>query len=205
MKAKKQRLKSHRVVLAGLVAAVAAAALVLVPTALESSTSNGLSAYVVPTNRGPLPPCSGNDCTSANLVVDYIHVANRNPLVNQFGSRLTVPNAFVINSVDVSTTANGVDQPVDDGRFTPPPNVTPFRSASGRWPATVLCDGDPPCTDIQNPAVIPGEDTVGLYVGWVHDTTDQTGNWVFTYTIHGTLNGNPVDLTTSSPPTRFTG
>lgn len=178
------------------------------PASLTQCARRGLSAYVVPTNPGPLSACSsdGSNCGPANTVWHYIHVVNRNPLLNlRGGSRMTVPNAFVINSVDVSATANGVDQPADDGEFTPPPNVTPFRSASGRWPATVVCDGSPPCTDVQNPAVIPGEDTAGVYVGWIHDTTDQTGVWVFKYTIHGTVNGTPVDLTASSPPIQFNG
>jgi ABC-type branched-subunit amino acid transport system substrate-binding protein len=170
------------------------------------SGSNGLSAYVVATNKGPLVPCSpdGSDCGPANTVWHYIHVINSNSLPNERGgSRMTVPNAFVIDSVSVSATANGVDQPSADGQFTPPPNVTPFQSASGRWPATVVCDGSPPCADVQNPAVIPGENTVALYVGWIHDTTDPIGTWIFTYTIHGTLNGNPVDLTVKAPSIKF--
>jgi ABC-type branched-subunit amino acid transport system substrate-binding protein len=167
--------------------------------------SNGLSAYVIATNKGPLPPCSadGSNCGPANTVWDYIHVVNRNPLLNQRGgSRATVPNALVINSVDEQLSVNGVDYPLGDATFTPPPNVTPFRSASGRWPATVVCapTTDPPCGDVQDPAVLPGENIVPVYTGWIHDTSDRNGTFVFTYTIHGTLNGNPVDLTASAPP-----
>jgi hypothetical protein len=41
--------------------------------------------------------------------------------------------------------------------------------------------------------------------GWIQDPTGPTGRVVFKYTIHGTLNGNPVDLTASSPPIQMTG
>jgi ABC-type branched-subunit amino acid transport system substrate-binding protein len=177
------------------------------PASLTQCAGRGLSAYVRATNRGPLPACSadGSNCGPANTVWDYIYVVNNNPLLNQGGSRTAVPNAFVINSVDEHVFVNGVDQTNLDGTFTPPPNVTPFRSSSGRWPATVVCDSSPPCTDIQNPAVLPGEDTAAFYSGWSHDTTDPTGTFVFKYTIHGTVNGTPVDLTTSSPPIQMTG
>ena len=174
------------------------------PAARAGSLTQRLSAYVVATNPGPLSACSGDgsDCGPANKVWDYIHVVNRNPLVNQGGSRATVPNAFVIGSIDQSISVNGVQQPNLDTHWTPPPNITPpaYTSFSGRWPATVVCDGGPPCSDVQSPAVLPGEDTAAFFVGAVHDDSDQTGTWVFTYKIHGTLNGNPVDLSASSPP-----
>ena len=197
-----------------LVAAAAIAAAVFIASgrgtqaARAGSPKTGLSAYVVATNKGPLPACSsdGSNCGPTNTVWDYIHVINANPLTNERGgSRATVPNSFVISSVDQQTSVNGVDYPGGDGTFTPPPNVTPFRSASGRWPATVVCDGAPPCTDVQNPAVVPGENIVALYAGWTHDDSEPIGTYVFTYTIHGTLNGNPVDLTASAPPIGMTG
>ncbi len=199
-------LKHRRVLLAGLVAALAATALVLVPTAFEGTSGSGLSAYLVATNSGPLPPCSGSDCTSANLVMDYVHVVNRNPPVNQNGSRLTVPNAFVIDSIDESIFVNGVHIQAFDVHWTPPPNITSINlpGYSGRWPATVLCDGSPPCTDIRNPAVVPGEDIAAFFSGWYHGSTEPNGSYVFVYTIHGTLNGNAVDLTASSAPIKMT-
>jgi hypothetical protein len=178
-------------------------------SARAGSPKNGLSAYVVASLKGPIPVCSA-DCPPTNTVWEYVHVINSNPLtVNRGGSRATVPNAFVINSVDQQVSVDGADYPSGDGNFAPPPNVTPFPSASGRWPATVVCSGSPPspppCTDIQNPAVLPGENTIGFYAGWSHDPTDRNGTFVFTYTIHGTLNGNPVDLTASSPAIQMTG
>lgn len=175
------------------------------PASLTQCASRGLSAYVRATNRGPLPTCAadGSDCGPANTVWEYIHVVNNNPLLNQGGSRTTVPNAFVINSIDEHVFVNGVDY--SDGHYTPPPNATPFNGVSHRWPATVECGSGPPCTDVTNPAVLPGEDTAAFYSGWIHDTNDATGTFVFKYTIHGTLNGTPVDLTTSSPPIQMTG
>jgi hypothetical protein len=175
------------------------------PSARAGSLTKGLSAYVAATNVGPLPACSQN-CTSASQVLDYIHVVNRNPLTNQNGNRLTVPNAFDIDSVDESVFVNGVHQDFDV-HWTPPPNITPanFPGYSARWPATVVCDSSPPCTDVQNPAVVPGEDTTAFITGWIHGDTEPNGVYVFRFTIHGTLNGNAVDLTASSPAIRMTG
>ena len=38
------------------------------------------------------------------------------------------------------------------------------------------------------------------YTGWIHAVGEPNGKYVFRYTVHGTLNGTPVDLTASSPP-----
>jgi hypothetical protein len=177
--------------------------------ALTQCARRGLSAYVRATNPGPIPACSadGSNCTTTNAVWDYIHVVNRNPLLNQGGSRISVPDSFEINSIDESISVDGVHQPKFDTHWTPPPNITPsfLHGYSARWPATVLCGGGPPCTDVQDPAVVPGEDTAAFFVGWSHDTTDPTGTWVFSFTIHGTLNGIPLDLTASSAPVQMTG
>lgn len=177
------------------------------PSARAGSLTNGLSAYVALTNTGPLPACSqdGSDCGPANQVFQYVHVVNRNPLANQNGNRLTVPNAFDIDSIDESISVDG--QQYSQVRWTPPPNITPsyLPGYSARWPATVVCDGSPPCTDVQNPAVVPGEDIAALMVGWIHGHAEPNGSYVFTFTIHGTLNGNAVDLTAKSAPIRMTG
>jgi hypothetical protein len=69
----------------------------------------------------------------------------------------------------------------------------------------VTCPSDgTPCNVVLNPAVLPGENTTILYSGWIHGSTEPSGTYVFRYTIHGTLNGNPLDLTASSPPIRMT-
>ena len=184
---------------------VAVVALALVPAAFNSSTPNGLIAYVVQTSRGPLPPCSdsGVDCTAANQVWNFIHVVNLNQLKSDgtFRSRDTLSNAFVVSSVNSTLSVNG--SPVG-GVLTsvPPPNLTDFFVSAGRWPSTVTCGQPPvtPCTVVGSPAVIPGENTVILYAGWTHTTSELKGRHVFTFTVHGTLNGTPVDLTASSLP-----
>ena len=204
---KKRQLGIRWLLRAGLVTAVAAAALMLVPAAIESPDNDGLSAYVVPTNSGPLPPCSGSDCTPANTVWHFIHVINANRLTNLENgtNRATVPNAFAVSSVDEQVFVDGVEHPEGAVTWTPPPNAS-LRSYSGRWPSTVTCPGDgSPCNVVGSPAVVPGENTVALYTGWIHGDGEPNGTYVFRYTIHGTLNGAPVDLTASSPRIQMTG
>ena len=196
-----------------LLTAVAVVAAVLVASgrgtqsAQAGSSAGGLSAYVVATNPGPVAACSedGSDCTAANGVWQYIHVVNRNRPTNQGGNRMTVPNAFVIDSIDESISVGG--QEYSDVHWTPPPNITPpaYTGYSARWPATVACGGGPPCTDVRNPAVVPGEDISAFITGWIHGDTEPNGLYVFKFTIHGTLNGNAVDLTATETPIRMTG
>jgi hypothetical protein len=62
-----------------------------------------------------------------------------------------------------------------------------------------------PCNEIHSPAVIPGENTSVVYSGWVHSAGELNGTYAFRFTIHGTLNGNPVDLIADSAPIRMTG
>lgn len=196
-----------------LVAGAAAAALALPAasrTTLETNQQAGLHAYVVASNPGPLPACSGSDCTAADVVQDLIHVVNRSSLIhwNGFTTRATVPNAFAVGSIDESVFVNGVHVPGFDTTFTPPPGPT-ILSWSGHWPSTVTCEGQPgsfqtPCDVVDSPAVIPGEDTVVLYAGWAHGTTEPNGTYVFKFTVHGTQSGMPLDLTASSPPIQMT-
>jgi hypothetical protein len=184
---------------------LAAGALILMPASSEGSTQNQthLVAYVVASNRGPLPRCSDDlsDCTSANFVGEYIHVINANPLTNGFGNRATLPNSFVVNSVEETFFVDGVDV-YGTGTLTPPPNAV-RRGVSGRWPATVTCPPpSEPCNIVGSPAILPGENTVIVFEGWFHGQSDPNGTLVMRFTIHGTLNGTPVDLTASSPPIR---
>jgi hypothetical protein len=209
----KQRLLGTRRLLAALSFAAAAAAmtLVLVPAASTRGEQDSLKARVVASTRGPLPPCDGVGipCTIANTVQHFVYVANSNELANVQGSfrtRATLVNSFVIDSVDETITVDGA--PLGGvSTWTPPPNPTvngfPFRSQSGHWPSTVTCaTGSPdPCTAVGNPAVVPGETTVAFWIGWAHGTVAQgelAGTYVFTFTVHGTLNGDPVDVTASS-------
>src|SRR6476469_1736640 len=71
---------------AALVAAAAVTAVVLrggiAASAEAASPGDGLSAYVVLTNRGPLTPCQVAPCTAASLTEEYVHVVNSNPVGN---------------------------------------------------------------------------------------------------------------------------
>jgi hypothetical protein len=202
----------RRILLVGaaLVAAAAVTAVVLrggIATSAEAaSPGDGLSAYVVLTNRGPLPPCPPDGCTAANLTWQYVHVINSNAVGNDpaGANRTTAPNAFVLDSVDKTILVNGAV--IGQETLTPPPNVN-RPGPSGRWPATVTCGSPPappPCTTVLNPAILPGENTIGFYDGWFHVSGEPTGSYVFRFTFHGTLNGAPVDLTASSKPIQMT-
>ena len=206
---KSRHIHGRRVVFAAtLCAAVAGAAIAFVPAAIEgtSSNKNGLFAYVVASNRGPLSACPGgaSDC-SASTVWWYVHVSNANKAPNQnvLGTnRATLPNSFVISSIDETILTNGVE--VGQGTLTPPPNLTDRFGTAGHWPSTVTCTGQPgtyqpPCNVVTSPAIVPGEDTVTFWDGWVHATPEPNGIGLAKFTIHGTLNGTPVDLTATSP------
>jgi hypothetical protein len=186
--------------------AVAATALVVVPAAIESPTANGLYAYVVAGSRGPIPACSGDgsNCGPANQIWHYVYVVNTNRLPSSAGgtTRETLPNAFSVSNIGEEIFIDGIHHPEFDFTFTPAPSPS-IRSWTGRWPMTVTCQaGAPPdpCNEVDNPAVLPGEDAIILYPGWSHGDTEPNGTYVFRYTIHGTLNGAPVDLTATSPP-----
>lgn len=176
--------------------------------ASESSTQNHLFAFVVPTNRGPLPPCSadGSGCTAANRVWHFIHVVNANQLTNFLAggtTRATLPNAFTVSSVDQTIFVDGVET-FSGFTFTPPPEPS-LRLWSGHWPSTVTCpSAGTPCNMVGSPAVVPGENAVVLYSGWTHGVGEPNGTYVFRLTVHGTMNGTPVDLTASSPPILMT-
>jgi hypothetical protein len=204
------RITCRQLIAATVALAAIAAALTIVPAAVEASASNGLFAYVVPATRGPVPACreDGSDCGPANAVWNYIYIANSNRITNNAGgtSRETLPNSYVVTSVDSATFANGQPFSDFDTTFTPAPSPT-IRSWAGHWPTTVTCQpGAPPdpCNEIRSPAVIPGENTAILYGGWSHGDAEPNGSYVFRYTIHGTLNGTPVVLTASSPPITMT-
>ena len=140
-----------------------------------------------------------------------LYVANGNSVTALSGmspgpARTDVPNAYVVSSIDTHTFVNGVD--TYDFINTPPPGTDPphfFTGFSGRWPATVTCaSAAPPCDVIGNPAVVPGEITSVLYFGWPHGADEANGTYVFKFTIHGTFNGTPTDLTAVSRPIAMT-
>lgn len=203
------------VVVAGLLSATALATRVV--AAPSAPSASGLQLTVGITNRGPLtscdqPPGSPTPCPLASVTQFLLYVHNGNPLVNFTGpvpspDRTNVPNAYVLSSMDQTITVNGAPYP-GFGVLTvsPPPNAQ-FPAQSGRWPATVVCSpptASPPCATVENPAVLPGETTVAVFIGWAHGSQEPNGKYVFTFVLHGTLNGQPVDLTASSPTIAMT-
>ena len=121
-----RRAKLRRYRFAGLVSLaglVLALALAIGATASGGSTGNRLFAYVVPANQGPLHV--------GDTVFDYIYVANWNRPTNLGRSRMTLPNAFVIDNIQQRIFVDGVE--ISNGTLMPPPNVTPFPTWAGRW------------------------------------------------------------------------
>jgi hypothetical protein len=187
--------------------ALLALGLVLVPAAGTTGLGNGLYAFVRADGPGPLPACSPADCTNASTVWHFVYVANLNRLEEvNLGprTRATLQNAFVVTSVDSTALIDGVEQPGPPFTVTPPPNAF-FRTYAGHWPSTVSCPaGADPCNVVGSPAVIPGEVTSVVFTGWTHAVGEQNGTHVFKYVVHGTLNGEPVNLTAYSRPIEMT-
>jgi hypothetical protein len=196
-----------RVCVFGLVLLAAASAVLLVLPAAATGNGSRLDAKVLVNNPGPLTACSvAGGCTDANTVTQFIRIENGNALLLSQGrqsgaTRASVPNAFVVSSIDVAVFINGVQDHDFDFTYTPPPNPS-FQPYSGHWAVSVTCPPEgPPCTNVgSNPAVLPGEETSVFWTGWAHGADEPNGTYVFTFTIHGTLNGNPVNLTASTPP-----
>lgn len=193
--------------LAGLVGIVAAIALVSVPAAGTTGIGNGLLAFVRADSSAPLTACSSPEtCTPANTVWHFVYVANANRLMEVPAgprTRGTLPNSFVVNSVEVRTFVDGVEFGAPSV-FTPPPNPNP-RTWAGHWPSTVRCQGAPaiPCV-VENPAVVPGEVAEVVFAGWTHGDEEPNGRYVFKFAVHGTLNGSPVVVRANSRPIEMT-
>jgi hypothetical protein len=177
--------------LAGIAGVLVALVLVVGATASGGSSGSRLFAYTVPATLGPV--------RDGESLWTYLYVANVNHPANTGRSRMTLPNAFVVDDVNQKVFVDGAL--FSDFTYHPPPNVE-FATWAGRWVQTVTCDPGtpPPCTVIGKPAVIPGENTAVLYPGWGHGADEPDGTYVFKYTIHGTQNGVPVELTASTPP-----
>jgi len=190
--------------LAGLVTALA---LALVSSPESSIGGNGLYAFAQLSNRGPLPVCT-TDCATKSTTWAFIHVVNANQLSTDTGafSRATLKNSYVVSSVDMRAFVDGV-QYGGTTTFLPPPNIQPdfLLTYAGHWPATVTCGGNPPpCGVVGNPAVLPTEAAIPFYTGWVHAAGEPNGGYVFRFTVHGTLNGTPVDVDAVTPKVEMT-
>jgi hypothetical protein len=62
-----------------------------------------------------------------------------------------------------------------------------------------------PCAVVvEKPAVVPGELASVVFTGWAHGNQEPNGTYVFKFTVHGTVNGNPVTVTASSRPIEMT-
>jgi len=168
-----------------------------------------VDAYVIAGTRGPLVACheDGTGCgAQENTVWFYVFVANGNDVTNFGGAsnRTTLPNSFVVDSVEWHVFIDGAPYTAFDTTFTPPPNAF-VRAWSGHWPATVTCaTPTDPCTNVLRPAVIPGENVAVTYAGWAHGDAEPNGKYVFEFAIHGSLNGAPLDLTARSKPIEMT-
>jgi hypothetical protein len=179
-------------------AAFCAVAVAVLASATGGASGPGVSAFVLPTNPGPLHACSALPCPLDTVTQFIIYTANTNRPVN-WGtgqiSRPEIPNAFAVSSVESRISVNGVDVPEWHGTFTPPPNAVP-PGFSGRWPVS-CAPFSSPC-DVRSPAVLPGETTAPFVSRWIHGADEPDGTYVFTFTLHGTVNGEPVDVTASS-------
>lgn len=191
-----------------LVGVVAAIALMAVPTAGTSSVSNGLYAFIRADSSARLTACAPDGtCTAENIVWHFVYVANANALTEvPVGprTRRTLKNSFAVERVTYRVFVDGVEiEPA--GELTPPPDPGIFRSYAGLWPATVRCPApaSDPCV-IEKPAVVPGEVAEVVFAGWGHGANEPNGTYVFKFTVHGTLNGNPVSVTANSRPIEMT-
>jgi hypothetical protein len=218
MKLVKSRLRGRFTIPAVLVvsATIVAAVVFAAAASTGSAGDNGLKLNVVATAKGPLTPCSPpyTTCDPNSTVRYFLYVENKRPLLNPPSTggpngRPAIKGAFVMSSVDVSYLVNGVLYPGWQG-LKPPPNISndgPGRGWSGNWPSTATCPGTPPwfgdstdpCNIVGAPAILPGERTAAFFMGWAHGTGELNGTYVFRFTLHGTVDGQPLDLTADSP------
>jgi hypothetical protein len=138
-------------------------------------------------------------------VWDLVYVSNDKSIESandgQFRARDTLHNAFVVSSVDETIFVEG--EQYSATRWTPPPYPTPagLPGYAARWTETVQCPSTgPPCNEVRSPAVLPGEKTAVFFAGWGHAAGEPNGKYVFEFTVHGTLNGTPIDVSASSKP-----
>ena len=180
---------------------VVALAVLVLPATAQGPPTEGLKLNVFANTRGPLSACDqAGSCTPDTVVQHFLYVDNTNPVEHLSGggvNRAGVTNAFVVSSVEETIYVNGVQK--FDSVNTPPPDAN-YQPWSGHWPVSAACPGSgPPCNVVGPPAVLPGERTAVLYGGWAHGSDEPDGTYVFKFTVHGAVNGAPVDLVGTSP------
>ena len=184
---RRAKLRQYRFpALASLAGLVLALALAVGAAASGSGTGgNRLFAYVVPASAGPLHV--------GESVYNYIYVANWNRPTNMGRSRMTLPNAFVVDNINQKVFVDGAEISRRDVHAATERHT--LATWAGRWVSTVTCDPGtpPPCTVVGKPAVIPGENTAVANPGWVHGPASRTAR---------TSSGTPcTDVQWESPPT----
>jgi hypothetical protein len=223
MKVVKRRFSRRLALGAGLVgigAIVAALALGVASTG-SAGTGNIPKMTVAPTSK-VLRACTAEPCGPETTVRNFLYVENKNPLPPSWDrdtqyTRATLPGAFVMSSIDLTVFVNGellklpgFENPATPAYLPPPDIPTSFPGAhsrlfAGQWPSTVTCPDTPdPCNVVKSPAIVPGETTVAFWARWTHDASEPNGKYVFRFTIHGTLDGAPVDLRADSPTITMT-
>ncbi len=169
--------------------------LALVSISIASGSATPLTASVVVTNRAPL---HAGDGTYFAVFLTNTYPPSQ---LQWTGPRFTVYNAYVINSLHWDIYVDGALW----GAFTflAPPALG---YAPEHWPVSVVpgtCSSDGTTTcQVGSPAVLPGENLAVFYTGWTHMPDDPynepNGNYVFVFTVHGTVNGVETDITVRS-------
>jgi hypothetical protein len=172
-------------------------AVAIFASATGGTNGPGVSAYVGLSNPGPLHACSALPCPLDTVTQFFIYTTNSNRPVNWLArevTRSTIPNAYVVSSIDVTVSVDGAPFGFA-ATFTPPPSSS-APAFAGRW--VVSCAPfSSPC-EVTSPAVLPGETTSPWVSRWIHGADEPDGTYVFTFTLHGMLNGEPVDVTATS-------
>ena len=168
--------------------------------AIAGDSTNPIQAHVALTNEGPLTDCPTPlpvPLPDSCVTRFYVFVRNTNEIdENTKGpGRDMVRGAYVVTSVDLNVAVDGSTTCSLCGHFAtllPPPNSNLGNGAN--WPMTVRCTPAGSCT-VGKPAVLPQEHIAIVIYGWAHDVTEPDGAYVFTLTVHGTLDGRPLDAT----------
>jgi hypothetical protein len=161
----------------------------------------GMAMSIVATNLGPVHVGEGTTLLAL--------IKNSYPVSTTSADRDLMLNSFVVNGVSVLMRVNGINW--DTLSFSPPPqDGCSAQDCAAHWPMTVKCSGSAPwqtpCETLGKPAILPGESAYIFYFEWWHGypPSEPNGKFVFQFTVSGTLNGNSLTLTASSPAITMT-